>query len=57
MIEGLEQFDAIRPYEPEEMKQAFEELLSDRQFNLIMKGLHGREVASGFPDAFYEACG
>ena len=38
MIEGLEQFDAIRPYEPEEMKQAFEGLLSDRQFNLIMKG-------------------
>ena len=31
-------FDAIRPYEPEEMKQAFNDLLSDRQFNLIMKG-------------------
>ncbi|MBQ8486601.1 MAG: acyltransferase [Prevotella sp.] len=33
-----EQFDEIRPYEPEEMKQAFEELLNDRQFNAVMKG-------------------
>ena len=32
------QFDEIRPYEPEEMKQAFEELLSDRQFQLVLKG-------------------
>ena len=32
------QFDDIRPYEPEEMKQAFEDLLNDRQFNVIMKG-------------------
>ena len=32
------QFDDIRPYEPEEMKQAFEDLLNDRQFNLILKG-------------------
>ena len=31
-------FDAIRPYEAEEMKQAFEDLLADRQFNVIMKG-------------------
>ena len=31
-------FDEIRPYEPEEMKQAFEDLLNDRQFNVIMKG-------------------
>ena len=36
---GLEEFDEIRPYEPEEMKPAFEELLNDRQFNVIMKGL------------------
>ena len=35
---GIEEFDEIRPYEPEEMKQAFEDLLSDRQFNVIMKG-------------------
>ena len=37
MIEARE-FDEIRPYEAEEMKQAFEDLLSDRQFNAIMKG-------------------
>ena len=36
--EELKAFDEIRPYEPEEMKQAFEGLLSDRQFGLIMKG-------------------
>ena len=34
----MNEFDEIRPYEPEEMKQAFEELLSDRQCNVIMKG-------------------
>jgi hypothetical protein len=34
----IKEFDQIRPYEPEEMKQAFEDMLSDRQFNLIMKG-------------------
>ena len=33
-----EEFDEIRPYEPEEMKQAFDDLLADRQFNVIMKG-------------------
>lgn len=38
MIEGLQEFDAIRPYEPEEMKQAFGELLADRQFSLLLKG-------------------
>lgn len=32
-------FDEIRPYEPQEMKQAFEELLNDRQFNVVMKGM------------------
>ena len=32
------EFDKIRPYEEGEMKQAFEELLADRQFNVIMKG-------------------
>ena len=31
-------FDEIRPYEAAEMKQAFEELLSDRQFNTMLKG-------------------
>ena len=35
---GLSEFDEIRPYEPEEMKQAFEDLLNDRQFNVIIKG-------------------
>lgn len=33
-----EEFDEIRPYEAEEMKQAFEDLLADRQFNLVLKG-------------------
>ena len=34
-----EEFDEIRPYEPEEMRQAFNDLLNDRQFNVIMKGM------------------
>ena len=33
-----EEFDEIRPYEAEEMKQAFDELLNDRQFQLVLKG-------------------
>lgn len=33
-----EEFSEIRPYEPEEMKQAFEDLLNDRQLNVILKG-------------------
>ena len=33
-----EEFDEIRPYEAEEMKQAFVELLNDRQFQLVLKG-------------------
>ena len=33
-----EEFDDIRPYEAEEMKQAFDDLLNDRQFNIVMKG-------------------
>ena len=32
------EFDEIRPYEAEEMKQAFEDLLSDRQFQVVLKG-------------------
>ncbi len=32
------EFDDIRPYEPQEMKQAFSELLADRHFNAVMKG-------------------
>ena len=35
---GSEEFDEIRPYEAEEMKQAFEELLNDRQFQMVLKG-------------------
>ena len=31
-------FDEIRPYEAGELRQAFEDLLNDRQFNAIMKG-------------------
>ena len=34
----MNEFDEIRPYEPEEMRQAFEDLLNDRQFNVLMKG-------------------
>ena len=34
----LDEFNEIRPYEPEEMNQAFNDLLNDRQFSLIMKG-------------------
>ena len=33
-----EEFNEIRPYEAEEMQQAFRELLDDRQFNLVLKG-------------------
>jgi len=33
-----QEFDEIRPYEPEEMQQAFNELLGDRQFALVLKG-------------------
>lgn len=32
------QFNEIRPYEAEEMQQAFEDLLADRQFSLVLKG-------------------
>ncbi len=34
----LAEFDEIRPYEPEEMKQAFDDLINDRQFSLMLKG-------------------
>lgn len=37
-LRGLSEFNEIRPYEAEEMRQAFEELLDDRQFQLILKG-------------------
>ena len=33
-----EEFNEIRPYEAEEMKEAFEALLNDRQFSLVLKG-------------------
>lgn len=32
------EFDAIRPYEPEEVQQVLHELIEDRQFNLVLKG-------------------
>lgn len=32
------EFDEIRPYEEGEMKQAFEDLLNDRQFSRMLKG-------------------
>ena len=34
----MSEFDEIRPYEPEEMKKAFEDLLNDRQFQVVLKG-------------------
>jgi len=34
----VKEFDEIRPYEAGEMKQAFEELINDRQFSLVLKG-------------------
>ena len=34
----MNEFDEIRPYEPAEMKQAFNELLNDRQFQVMLKG-------------------
>ena len=33
----IKEFDEIRPYEPSEMKQAFNDLLNDRQFSLLLK--------------------
>ena len=38
MLPQLSEFDEIRPYEPSEMKQAFNDLLNDRQFSLLLKG-------------------
>ena len=38
MTYALEEFDEIRPYEAGEMKQAFEDLINDRQFSLVLKG-------------------
>ena len=34
----LSEFDEIRPYESGEMKQAFNDLINDRQFSLVLKG-------------------
>ena len=36
---AIREFDEIRPYEPGEMRQAFDELINDRQFQLILKGV------------------
>ena len=33
----IREFDEIRPYESGEMKQAFNDLINDRQFSLVMK--------------------
>ena len=35
----IREFDEIRPYEPSEMRQAFNDLLDDRQFKLVLKGM------------------
>ena len=34
----IKEFDEIRPYEAGEMEQAFNDLLSDRQFSMVLKG-------------------
>ena len=34
----MNEFDEIRPYEAGEMQQAFNDLLNDRQFSMILKG-------------------
>ncbi|MCR4583316.1 MAG: 1-acyl-sn-glycerol-3-phosphate acyltransferase [Prevotella sp.] len=34
----MSEFDEIRPYEASEMQQAFNDLLADRQFQLLLKG-------------------
>ena len=34
----IKEFDEIRPYEAGEMKQAFNDLLNDRQFSMLLKG-------------------
>ena len=34
----IKEFDEIRPYEADEMQQAFNDMLNDRQFSTIMKG-------------------
>lgn len=38
MKEEMSSFDEIRPYDAGEMKQAFNDLLNDRQFSLVLKG-------------------
>ena len=38
MNTSLSEFDEIRPYEAGEMKQAFNDLLNDRQFSVMLKG-------------------
>ena len=38
MAYDIKEFDEIRPYEASEMKQAFNDLLNDRQFSTILKG-------------------
>ena len=35
----IHDFDDIRPYEPEEIPGVIDELLEDRQFSLVLKGL------------------
>ena len=35
----IHDFDDIRPYEPEEVPVVIDELLKDRQFSLVLKGL------------------
>ena len=35
----IHDFDDIRPYEPEEIPGVIDELLADRQFSLVLKGL------------------
>ena len=48
------EFDEIRPYEAGEMQQAFNDLLNDRQFSTILKGVVPwlpKGLRNGVPDS------
>ena len=45
---GIGEYDEIRPYEEGEMKQAFEDLINDRQFSRMLKGFRRLSVMACF---------
>ena len=40
ITEALKQFDAIRPFEPEELPEVYDRLLADPQFNKLLPNLY-----------------